>query len=112
MPEFESKPSKQEDEYFAREDVEKKRKLAFAQHQTLAGQEREALKKLHHMKCPSCGLDLHAVRHSSVEVDTCFNCHGVFLREGQLEKLLKAEHQPSGSVMQTVLTLFKKEMGP
>ena len=112
MPEFESKPSKQEDDYFAREDVEKKRKLAFHQHQMLAAQEREALQKLHHMKCPACGLDLHAVRHGAVEVDTCFNCKGIFLREGQLARLMKEEQHASGSVMDTVLNLFKKEMGP
>ena len=93
------KPSKDEDEYFKREDIEKVRKLAFQQKQTLADAERDR-RKLHHMKCPNCGLDLHEVQHGHVNVDTCFNCQGVFLRQGSLEQLLKEEHDAKrGTVM-------------
>ena len=52
------KPSRDEDEYFAREDVEK-RKLAFQQSEVMAEQQKEALRTLHYMKCPKCGFDLH-----------------------------------------------------
>ena len=38
------KPSREEDEYFAREDVEKKRKLAYQQAQVMAEQQKEALR--------------------------------------------------------------------
>ena len=43
------KPSRDEDEYFAREDVEKKRKLAFQQSEVMAEQQKEALRTLHEM---------------------------------------------------------------
>ena len=48
-----------EDEYFAREDIEKVHKLAVKQSQEMAAKEREALQKLHYMHCPKCGFDLH-----------------------------------------------------
>ncbi len=48
MADFE-KPSNTEDEYFAREDIEKKRKLAFKQAQELEKKHRDELKKLHFM---------------------------------------------------------------
>jgi hypothetical protein len=106
------KPTRDEDEFFAREELEKLRKIAFDKKQTLAETERVALQKLHHMKCPNCGLDLHAVKHGHVEVDTCFNCHGMWLQQGELEQILKDEQEGSrGVVMRTILNLFSREAG-
>ena len=107
------KPSKDEDEYFAREEAEKLRQRAFEQRSALADSEREALRVLHHLKCPNCGLNLQTVKHGSVDVDTCFNCHGVFLHAGELAKILKDEHeQHRGTVMKAILNLFAREAGP
>lgn len=104
------KPSSTEEEYFAREDIEKKRKLALQQAQSLAAQQKEELKKLHWMKCPKCGMDLHAVKHGDVEMETCFNCHGIFLDSGELERLQKQmAHENSGKWMGAVLNLFKNK---
>jgi hypothetical protein len=103
------KPSQQEEEYFAREEVEKKRKLALQQHAETEAREREALQKLHHMKCPKCGLDLHAITRGKVVVDTCFNCHGVWLDAGELERLLHGEaNETAGSVMRAVLNFVRR----
>ena len=102
------KPSTLEDEYFAREDIEKKRKLALDQARATAQQQREALQKLHHMKCPKCGMDLHTLRKGTVEIDTCFNCNGMWLDAGELEKLVAEDHPQRGSVMKAVLNIFKK----
>ena len=102
------KPSSQEDEYFAREEIEKKRKLALKQAEETAVKEREALKQLHHMKCPKCGMDLHALTKGKVVVDTCFNCHGVWLDAGELEQLLAgAGQEGTGTVMQSVLNIVR-----
>lgn len=102
------KPSSTEEEYFAREEIEKKRKLALEQSQSMAAQQREELKKLHYMKCPKCGMDLHTVNHDKVDIDTCFNCHGVFLDAGELERLQKQmAHEKDGKWMGAVLNLFK-----
>ncbi|HYO67101.1 MAG TPA: zf-TFIIB domain-containing protein [Archangium sp.] len=104
------KPSSTEEEYFAREEIEKKRKLALQQSHSMAAQQREDLKKLHYMKCPKCGMDLHTVKHGNVDLETCFNCHGIFLDAGELERLQKnMSHENSGKWMGAVLNLFKNK---
>ena len=41
-------------------------------------------------------------------VDTCFNCHGVWLDAGELERLLHGEaNETAGSVMRAVLNFIK-----
>jgi len=105
-----NKPSSTEEEYFAREEIEKKRKLALQQAEEMAAKQREDLKKLHHMKCPKCGMDLQTLTRGDVDIDTCFNCHGIFLDAGELDQLVKQHgHEGSGKVMGAVLNLFKKK---
>lgn len=102
------KPSSTEEEYFAREEIEKKRKLALQQAQSMAAQQRDELKKLHYMKCPKCGMDLQSLKRGEVEIDTCFNCQGIFLDAGELEHLMKQSGtENSGKWMGAVLNLFK-----
>lgn len=102
------KPSSSEEEYFAREEIEKKRKLAIQQAAETAAKQREELKQLHYMKCPKCGMDLHTLKHGDIEIETCFNCHGVFLDAGELDAILKQHgHEGSGKWMGAVLNLFK-----
>ena len=107
MAEFD-KPSSTEEEYFAREDIEKKRKLALQQAEQMVAQQREDLRKLHHMKCPKCGLDLHTLTKGKVEIDTCFECKGVWLDAGELEQVLQQGSENSGKVMGAILNLFKR----
>ncbi|HTN52199.1 MAG TPA: hypothetical protein VML50_07335, partial [Anaeromyxobacter sp.] len=52
------KPSTTEDEYFVREDAEKKRKLALQTKKETEEAERRRLKDLHWMRCPKCGLEM------------------------------------------------------
>ncbi len=82
-----SKPSKPEDEYFARVEAEKKRKLAEDLHAEIDAEQKAELKKLHWMRCPKCGMELHEVIFRGVAVDKCFSCHGVYLDDGELEKI-------------------------
>jgi hypothetical protein len=105
------KPSKPEDEYFAAEEVEAKRKLAFQQAKLLADKQREALRALHSMKCPKCGLDLHALDEGQLRLDTCFNCHGVWMDAAQLKQLkAQATHQARHTpVIDSILNLFKRD---
>ena len=100
------KPSNSEDEYFVREDAEKKRKLALQAKKEKEAAELKRLKDLHFMKCPKCGLDMHEVRYRGVDVDVCFSCNGVFLDEGELLHLEKPE---SKGVMSAILNWFKPE---
>lgn len=81
------KPSEAEDEFFAREEAEKKRKMILAQTKALAEVERQRLQALHHMRCPKCGMALTELTLNGVVVDRCFTCHGIFLDEGDLKKI-------------------------
>ena len=102
------KPSNQEEEYFAREEIEKKRKLAIKQAQEMEKKQRQELKALHYMKCPKCGMDLQTLNKGPVEVDTCFNCHGVWLDKGELEQLVGHESQrDKGGIARALVNIFK-----
>ncbi len=100
-----SRPSSNEDDYFAREDAEKKRKLAVEHHSALDTAERERLRALHHQRCPRCGMELHTVKRSNVAVERCFNCQGMFLDEATLAKIVS--EPKSGAVMSAILNWFK-----
>jgi uncharacterized protein len=95
-----------EDEYFIREDAEKKRKLALQVKKETEASELARLKALHHMHCPKCGLPLHEVKLGAVKVDVCFVCHGGFLERSDLEQLLKPEQK---GVVEAMLNWFKRE---
>ncbi len=100
------KPSTSEDEYFVREDAEKKRKLALKAKKEKEAAELKQLKEQHWMHCPKCGLQMHEMRLRGVDVDVCFSCNGVFLDQGEIEKLQKPE---SHAVMTAILNWFKPE---
>jgi uncharacterized protein len=80
------KPSKNEDEYFARRDAELLRQQRAAAQQAAAASER----KSHYMKCPKCGYDLITGDWDGVQIDQCTHCHGIWFDAGEAEGLLKA----------------------
>ena len=100
------KPSSSEEEYFAREEAEKKRKLALEVKRQTAQAELDRLRELHHMRCPKCGLELQSIRMRSVDVDACMSCGGFWLDKGELEKL---EKQPMPGAVAAFLNWFKEE---
>jgi len=81
------KPSKNEDEYFARRDAEL---LARTRAEEQARQE-EAERRSHFMKCPKCGRDLTTRSMHGVQVDVCTHDGGMWLDAGELDALLKHE---------------------
>jgi uncharacterized protein with PIN domain len=102
------KPSTTEEEYFVREDAEKKRKLAQQVKKETDAAEQKRLKELHFMRCPKCGLELHEVKYSGIDADVCFACGGLFLDKGELEQIVKQE---KSGVMGAILNWFKPESG-
>ncbi|MEY2668144.1 MAG: hypothetical protein RJA59_782 [Pseudomonadota bacterium] len=86
-------PSSTEDEFFAREDAEKKRKLALAVKEETDAAERERLRAAHHMRCPKCGLGLQEVAFRGVEADLCFSCGGVFLDRGEIDRIARPDQK-------------------
>jgi Zn-finger nucleic acid-binding protein len=101
------KPSNVEDEYFVKEDAEKKRRIAQQVKKETAADEQRRLKELHWMHCPKCGMDMHEVVYGGkVDVDVCFSCGGIFLDKGELEHLVTKETK---GVMSSILNWFKDE---
>jgi uncharacterized protein with PIN domain len=99
-----SKPTNAEEEYFARENAERLRKIAAEQKAALAAAEREALRQAHYMRCPKCGLEMQEIQFRGVAIDRCFSCGGTYLDGGEFEKLARAEDK---GVMSAVLNIFK-----
>ena len=76
----EIRPSKNEDEYFAKLDAEQVKVLRAKLDAERATTERKA----HFMKCPKCGEDLTEQELLNVKVDVCPNCHGMWLDNGEI----------------------------
>ncbi len=79
------KPSKNEEEYFARRDAELLRQQREAARKSAA----EAERRLHYMKCPKCGYDLITGDWHGVQIDQCTHCHGLWFDAGEAEGLLQ-----------------------
>jgi uncharacterized protein len=95
------KPSKNEDEYFARRDAELLRQQRVSAQQTAAQAERTS----HHMKCPKCGYDLITGEWDGIQIDQCTHCHGIWFDAGEAESLLK---QPQSNVLARVFRAVVK----
>ncbi|OLB18104.1 MAG: hypothetical protein AUI99_01540 [Gemmatimonadetes bacterium 13_1_40CM_3_69_22] len=78
------KPSKNEEEYFARRDAELLRQQRDAVHRAATEAERGS----HHMKCPKCGYDLITGEWHGVQIDQCTHCHGIWFDAGEAETAL------------------------
>ena len=95
----EQKPSRNEDEYFAKLNAEliKERRAA------LDAERAQSVRKAHLMKCPKCGGDLKEMEHHHVKVDQCTDCKGVWLDVGEIELL---EHAHESGVSRFFSSMF------
>ena len=100
--------SKVEDEYFFKQEHEKLQALADERRKKVAVEQRAKLKALHWMHCPKCGEEIKTVRYGKIEIDRCFGCGGIWLDDGELEKII-AHPQTESSVMRKMLAVFRKE---
>ena len=105
------KPSSTEEEYFVREDAEKKRRLALQVKKETDAAELKRLKALHFMRCPKCGLPLQEVQVMGTDADVCFACHGVFLDQGELQAIVKQIKQAKPGVVDAIINWFRQETG-
>lgn len=102
------KPHATEEEYFAREQALKREKLAREEAERKAREEREALRKLHWMRCPKCGQELKPfttpLKH--FQVDRCEACHGMWFDRGEVALLSKVLSGPKNAAA-SFLSLFR-----
>ena len=78
------KPSRNEEEYFARQEAELRKTRRSEVERASAETERQT----HFMKCPKCGHDLATEEYHGLEVDRCTGCDGVWFDAGEAEQLI------------------------
>ena len=98
------KPGDKEEEYFARLEIERRKKIEEEKLRKLAEEEKKRLKELHSMRCPKCGMELSEIEYTGIKVDKCFECNGIWLDAGEMEAVSKLKK----TTMDRLLNLFKK----
>ena len=97
------KPNEKEDEFFAREEFERRKKLQAEKEAKLEAEEKIRLKELHYMNCPKCGMKLIEIDYKGIAVDKCSGCDGVWLDAGELEAVSELDQ----SIMNKFFSVFK-----
>ena len=83
---IDEKPSRNEDEYFAKQNLELMR-----EHRARLDDERNKRERAQHfMRCPKCGGTLAEQEHHHVKIDICPDCRGIWLDAGELQQLERA----------------------
>jgi len=98
------KPSEKEEEFFARTEFERKKKIEEEKHKRLAEEEKKKLKELHYMQCPKCGMELIEIDYKGIKIDECSECDGIWLDAGELETVAKLEK----TGLDKFFSIFKK----
>ena len=98
------KPTKKEEEYFVRLELEKKKKIIEQEMAKLKEEEKKKLKKLHYLHCPKCGSKLAGISYKNIMIDKCPSCEGVWLDCGELEQVVTDQDSFLGGM----LKIFKK----
>ncbi len=83
------KPSKSEEEYFTKRDLE----LLEKKRVQLQSEAQAAERKSHYLKCPKCGADLAEDEFHGITIERCPECHGIWLDAGEVESLV-SEKKP------------------
>ena len=91
------KPSRNEDEYFVKQDAE----LINRRRAEAEAAAREAERKSHYMKCPKDGHDLASSVYHGVQIETCPHCEGMWLDAGELDAVA---HEDRPGLMTRVLS--------
>ena len=93
-----TKPSGKEEEYFARLELEQRKKAEEEKLKRLGEEEKRRLKELHYMRCPKCGMELSEIDYKGIRIDKCFQCEGIWLDSGELQAILKLEKTNLGKL--------------
>ena len=91
-----------EDQYFAERDRELLERLR----RSKSGEAEATLKEAALMRCPKCGTHLQQHTLHEVVVEECPSCHGMWLDQGELEKVASREHE--GWIARWLRSEFRK----
>lgn len=98
------KPSRNEDEYFARQNADMIKEMRAK----LDAERQKASKETAQLKCPRCAVALVEKEANHVKLDACPKCDGVWLDAGELEQLQRVnrERGVTGGVLSS---LFRRD---
>jgi ribosomal protein L37AE/L43A len=99
-----AKSIEQEDEYFARVEMEMKKKIEKAREKKITAEEKKRRKELHFMKCPKCGSNLVEIDFKGVKIDECSECRGMWLDAGEYDAMAKI----GTPVLERLFSVFRK----
>ena len=80
-----------EEEYFARMEYERRKKVEEERQNKLAVEEKKRLRELHFLRCPKCGMQLLEIDYKGIKVDKCSECEGIWLDAGEMDAVSKLE---------------------
>jgi Zn-finger nucleic acid-binding protein len=102
----EGQPSRNEDEYFVKQDAE----LLKQMRARLDAERAKAERTQPQMKCPRCGAELKETQYHHAVVDVCPKCNGMWLDAGEIEIIGKSfqEEKSAHSVFSDLRNLFHK----
>lgn len=95
-------PSRNEDEFFAKQDAELIKEMRAKLDSERQAQERKA----HYMKCPKCGADLKEEEHGKVKVDVCPECKGMWLDAGEMDLMRQVQQSGGQNMFKGILDLL------
>jgi uncharacterized protein len=95
----ESKPSRNEDEYFVKRDAD----LIREQRAKLDAERAIAERQSHYMHCPKCGAKLVETDFHHIKIDRCTECGGIWFDKGEVEML---EHVDQSKLRQVMRSMF------
>jgi hypothetical protein len=93
------KPSRNEEEYFARENADRVKALREKLDEARLSAERRS----HIMRCPRCGGHLKDKMHHNLRIEVCPDCGGTWLDKGELEML---EHVDDSNIRRFMRDVF------
>jgi len=85
------KPSESEEEYIARIEYQRRKKVEEEKQRKMVDLEKQRRKELHFMHCPKCGMKLIEVDYKSLKIDRCSACGGIWLDAGELDAAVELE---------------------
>ena len=101
-----------EEEYFARLEVERVRRVAEERKAMLLAENRERDRALHFMMCPKCGMQLKEIAFGDVRVDKCFSCDGRWLDKGELDLIREKDGGFMGRLLSVLGSLLPVATAP
>ena len=97
------KPSRNEDEYFAKQNLE----IIQEMRRKLDAERKKAERTAHSNKCPKCGADLKEQHAEHVKIDECTECGGIWLDKGELDQLQRV-NRSRGQSSGVLSSLFRR----